>query len=546
LLLGFAGIFAAIIYIASQVLLYPPEFSVLPVQALHVFPVIFAVSSLLAFQSWRRCTGRSRVAVSHGIVYSTITLFSVGIYLVVTSLFAHWLSEWARSTAPLEPILFLISALGLTAVFLGTAFRHRVRRWIRKNFFAGEYDYRQLWMDATEKVRAIDSSQATAGALAHLIHSALGAIDITVWLRSRDAQVLRCTLARGPASEKFSDEPLPVSDIPTELTQPIAAVELKWAAASMELLQRANASLVVPLISSERLVGLLTVGADRSGRTFDSEAREFLRVLAVHAASEFHKAELLETLVQSREAEAFRTFSTFLLHDLKNFASTLSLIAKNAARHHSNPDFQLDAFQSVLDTAEKMKRLCNGLRTFSTSLAPNKRLEDVNEIVLDVVGEFQSGLSQRLKLDLGVVPKTEVDRQEFSRVLQNLIVNASEACLTGPIEVSTRAGSGDIAVCVRDWGKGIPKDFMKNELFQPFRTTKGDGLGIGLFQCKKIVEAHNGSIDVDSTEGVGTIVRILLPVATAAESSNDRLTAVPSESAGTPMTAAVSAGTMRR
>src|SRR5262249_34122448 len=153
-----------------------------------------------------------------------------------------------------------------------------------------------------------------------------------------------------------------------------------------------------------RLVGMLTVGADRSGRRFDREAREFLRVLAVHAANEFHKSELLESVVQTREAKAFQTFSTFLLHDLKNFASTLSLIANNAVRHHENPDFQLDAFKSILDTAEKMKRLCNGLRSFSTTLAAHKKMDDLNGIVNDLVGALEPSLSVRVKLDLAALP----------------------------------------------------------------------------------------------------------------------------------------------
>src|SRR5262245_7214417 len=101
-----------------------------------------------------------------------------------------------------------------------------------------------------------------------------------------------------------------------------------------DFLKQAKASLLVPLISSDRLIGVMTVGADRSGKPFEFEAREFLKVLAVHSANEFHKSELLATLVAAKEAEAFRAFSTFLLHDLKNFASTLSLIAKNAVRYH--------------------------------------------------------------------------------------------------------------------------------------------------------------------------------------------------------------------
>jgi len=67
-------------------------------------------------------------------------------------------------------------------------------------------------------------------------------------------------------------------------------------------------------------------------------------VLGRHAAGEFHKADLLETVVKTKEAEAFKAFATFLLHDLKNFASTLSLVARNAHKHSNNPDFQKDAF----------------------------------------------------------------------------------------------------------------------------------------------------------------------------------------------------------
>jgi putative PEP-CTERM system histidine kinase len=515
LLLGLAAVFAAIIYIASQVLLYPPEYSFVPLQAILVFPIIFLCSCLLIFKSWRRSTGRGRIVVSQGVVYSTITLFSVGVYLVTSSLVARWVSEWAHPSLPVAPIIFLLSAMGLAAILLGTTLRHRFRRWIRRNLFSGNYDYRQLWMDATEKVRSIDSPSATATALAQLIQDALGSLEISVWLRTRDAHTMRLVIARGTIEESIWEEVLSVADLPPDFTEPIAITGLNGEMAGKwppDFFARAKASLLVPLVSAGRLVGLLTVGADRSGTGLDMEAREFLRVLAVHAASEFHKSDLLESLVQTREAEAFQTFSTFLLHDLKNFASTLSLVAKNAARHHGNPDFQLDAFRSILDTAEKMKRLCNGLRTFSTSLAANKKLDDVNDIVCELVRDFDPSLSERLKLDLTPVPKIEIDRQEFSRVLQNLILNANEASLHGPIKLSTCSEAGAIVVCVVDAGKGIPKNFLEKELFQPFHTTKGDGLGIGLFQSKKIIEAHNGTIEIESKEGEGTLVRVMLPI----------------------------------
>jgi putative PEP-CTERM system histidine kinase len=377
-------------------------------------------------------------------------------------------------------------------------------------------------MDATEKVRSIDSPSASATALAQLIQNALGSLDISVWLRTRDAQTLRLVVARGLIAESFGQEVLSLADVPSDLSEPVAVTELAEEAINRwppNFLDRARASFLVPLVSAGRLVGLLTVGPDRSGKGLDTEAREFLRVLAVHAASEFHKSDLLESLVQTREAEAFQTFSTFLLHDLKNFASTLSLIAKNAVRHHGNPDFQLDAFRSILDTAEKMKHLCNGLRTFSTTLAANKKLDDVNDIIHELLRDFDPSLRQRLKLDLVPLPRIELDRQEFARVLQNLVLNAHEAAAQGFIELRTTVESAAIVICVTDKGKGIPKDFLEKELFQPFHTTKGDGLGIGLFQSKKIVEAHSGTIEVESREGEGTLVRITLPFPKSEKSS---------------------------
>lgn len=514
LLLGLASTFAALIYVSSQVLLYTSEYSLMRLGSFHVFPFVFLCSCLLIFQSWRRSTGRGRVAVSQSVVYSTITLVSVGIYLVVSSVFARWVSQWLQPEVPSGPIIFLVSAVLLSAVLLATGFRHRMRGWIRKNVFAGRYDYRQLWMDATEKIQSIDNPGVTAIALAQLIQEALGSLDVSVWLRVADTFTMRQIAVRGTISESLPEE---VAEIPValaEISAPIEVLEFnrrslnKW----HDFLNLAKASLVVPLRSSGRLVGVLTVGADRSGKEFDREAREFLRVLSVHAANEFHKFELLESLVQASQAKAFQTFSTFLLHDLKNFASTLSLIAKNGARYRENREFQLDAFSSIFDTAEKMRHLCNGLKTFSTALAANRKADDLNDIVQEVAREFEPSLSKRLRLDLGLVPKIEIDRQEFVRVLQNLILNAAEASQESPIEVSTRVELRTALIRVADHGKGIPAAFLEKELFQPFHTTKGDGLGIGLFQSKKIVEAHEGTIEVKSREGEGTVVLISLPL----------------------------------
>src|SRR5262249_43396023 len=143
---------------------------------------------LLILKSWQRSTGRGRVVVSQGFVYSTITLVGVGIYLIASGLIARWVSKWSPANLSLEPIVFFVSVMILAAVLLATAFRHRTRRWMRRNLFAGNYDYRKLWMDATEKVRSIEDPKDTASALAQLIHDALGSLNVSVWLQVSNKQ----------------------------------------------------------------------------------------------------------------------------------------------------------------------------------------------------------------------------------------------------------------------------------------------------------------------------------------------------------------------
>ena len=72
--------------------------------------------------------------------------------------------------------------------------------------------------------------------------------------------------------------------------------------------------------------------------------------------------------------------------------------------------------------------------------------------------------------------------------------------------------NGNVCVTISDNGAGMSKGSLKRELFKPFKTTKNGGLGIGLFQCKTVVEAHGGSIEVESEVGKGTVFRVKLPI----------------------------------
>jgi signal transduction histidine kinase len=109
-----------------------------------------------------------------------------------------------------------------------------------------------------------------------------------------------------------------------------------------------------------------------------------------------------------------------------------------------------------------------------------------------------------------------VDPGLIARVLGNLLTNAREA-MQGMGRVELRAGieqagpERTLVLHVRDTGPGIPEEFLRTSLFRPFASTKRAGLGIGLMQCKTIVEAHGGSIRVESVVGRGTCFEVRLP-----------------------------------
>lgn len=505
---------ATFIYLASRMLLYSVEECALPQGALRVCPSVFGVSAVLVLASWRRLAGAS-VVVSQRVAYGSITMVGVGLYLIISSLASRWIGARLPLGLESQAFIFVLCLLLLAMVFLSTRVQHRLRHWIRRNFFSGRYDYRTTWLEAAEHVRSNDSPEELLSSFADLVVRAIDALDLAIWIRVPGEGTLKLMVVRGcdagPPRGELSGvlellagrhDPIPIADAGRPLLEAIGK----------ETLETTKAALLVPLESGEEALGLLAVGPDRSGRPYQSEAADFLRVLATHASSEYHNSLLLASRVAAKEAEAFRSFALFLLHDLKNFASTLSLVAKNAVKHYNNPEFQRDAFQSVLDTSEKMKRICNSLRTFTGALALKLSPRSLNEVVQEAVKQFDGALSARLRLVLSPVPTVLLDSEEVGRLLQNLVLNAAEASSsTSEILIETRASDRGAELSVVDSGTGIPREFLEASLFQPFKTTKSTGLGIGLFQSKKILEAHGGSIRVESVVGKGTTVVALFP-----------------------------------
>jgi signal transduction histidine kinase len=213
----------------------------------------------------------------------------------------------------------------------------------------------------------------------------------------------------------------------------------------------------------------------------------------------------------AREMEAFYQYSAFFLHDLKNFTATLSLVVQNAVRHGKDPEFQRAAISTVSATVKKMTALIGTLGALSRDPHPKPVRLDLNVLVEDVLGNFNGAAVARLVYEPGAVATIQGDSDQLQQVLLNLILNAQEAVgEEGMITIRTVGEGETVVLIVEDNGCGMDRNTAAG-LFKPFQTTKGRGLGIGLYQCRKIIAAHRGELEVDSEVGKGSRFIVRLP-----------------------------------
>jgi len=139
-------------------------------------------------------------------------------------------------------------------------------------------------------------------------------------------------------------------------------------------------------------------------------------------------------------------------------------------------------------------------------------------ILLNELLDFTEPESQQLNIEVirdfdSDLPEIDVDAIQLKQALLNIVLNANQSMPSGgKITVSAYKIGGDrIAIDISDTGSGIPEDRI-NKLFNLFYSTKEDGTGIGLSITKRIIDLHNGKIEIKSKEGEGTTFSILLPI----------------------------------
>jgi putative PEP-CTERM system histidine kinase len=271
-----------------------------------------------------------------------------------------------------------------------------------------------------------------------------------------------------------------------------------------------QAWLVVPLLHGPRLLGFLVLPHSRAPRVLDWEDRELLKTVGRQAASYIAEQEAVQAIADARQLEAFNRRFAFVMHDLKNLVSPLSMLLANAPRHADNPEFREDLIATVGDSVDSMKRMLQELgqaRSIDRPLGPVAL-----EPLLRRVATERRNPCLVVESD-GSDPIVQADADKLAAALGHLAQNALDAVAgkkgsQGRV-VLRLATRGDRAIVeVEDDGPGMAPAFVRDELFRPMSSTKQSGYGIGAYQARELVRDMGGRLSVASTPGVGTTMRI--------------------------------------
>ena len=515
--LGLAGLALFDIYMYSQSLL----FNRLDEDARNIRGAVHTLMlPLLVLASTRRANWLAKIELSRTAAFHSATLLLAGAYMLFVAGIGYYVryfgGEWGRA---LQLGVVFSALLMLLLLALSGSVRASLRVFLGKHFFRYRYDYREEWLRFTKTLSQQKSpqqmGQQIVRGLADLLESPGGGL----WMRNRGESSL----------VQFAHWNLARSEVKEDINSPLCQFMLNsgWVVNLEEyrsyprrygamtlphwLQQLEQAWLIVPLFVADEMIAFVVLARSRARMEVNWEVNDLLKTAGRQAASFLAQMQATEALLEARKFDAFNRMSAFVVHDLKNIVTQLSLMMKNAQRHSQNPEFQRDMLLTVENSLDRMRQLMMQLREGATPPGTSVGV-DLCEIV-QRIAEVTKNRGRQLEVEVLDRVGTRGQEERLERVIGHVVQNAFDATgQGGTVKVSLSRVASQAQIKVSDTGQGMTQEFIRERLFKPFQTTKQAGMGIGAYESFQYVQELGGKIEVTSQINVGTQVTILLPM----------------------------------
>ncbi|HEX9806248.1 MAG TPA: XrtA/PEP-CTERM system histidine kinase PrsK, partial [Alteraurantiacibacter sp.] len=488
--------------------------------------LLLAMVALLAIGSVRTSMA-AQFRPSRSVTFQSASLLLIGGYLAGMVLVAQGLSSMGGEVWRLIQIAFVVFA-STVAIFLLPS--KKLRAWVRvtlaKHLFQHRYDYREEWLRLTGTIgkggeNALPLHERVVQSMADITDSPGGLLlapaeDERLVLDAR-WQWPGISVPAAPFPKDLAFK-LQEADYVVDLDLTRAGRDEAVSAASLpEWLRVSQDSwALVPLIHFGRLVGIVVLARPELPHRLDWEDFDLLRVVGRQLASYLAEQAGQEKLGEAHRFDEFNRRIAFVMHDIKNLASQLSLLARNAEKHADNPEFRRDMLVTLTNSADKLNALLARLGRYGGSNSEPVRQVDIDDLLRSTAKRFATSGGQ-VVVASSQPCEVAAQPEALEQALAHLIQNAIDASENGaPVMVSVYGNGSLGTIEITDSGEGMNSEFIRTQLFKPFHSSKPGGFGIGAFEARELIRTMGGRLEVESQEGLGTRFFIRLPRITAA------------------------------
>lgn len=473
---------------------------------------IIAMVLLSRFLVFEEVTGQ-RVVISREAVYSSVAVLLVGAYFILIGVTVWFLVSIGGSPKVFFSVLAAFLAIVMfVALFFSSSIRARWRGLVDRSIYSGRLDLLAELSSFAEDISAATDKRDMFAAITAVLEQKCQMTDVIIALRGS---------RRGEFDIGYPESTLRTLSLPAVddwlfragRMLPKSEIQAHLAECSDEerrIVLEELGDHLVPLMARKELVGFISC---RSTGNIGADARFLVDSISHQLALSLLSARQSEALLETRELASFSKVSSFVIHDVKNLISMLSMILQNAETKFGDPRFQHLTVETLRGAQERMKRLIGRLTS------PTKQAEmplsdcDLRQLVLDLAEEMKLSGQRKIAVTLNVaeLPPARGNAERLRSVISNLIINAIEAMPNGgELRLNGSYDSANVYLEVADTGVGMSAEYVRDKLFRPFQTSKPNGLGIGLFQSKELVEQMGGELTVTSEVGKGTCFKMRL------------------------------------
>jgi len=497
----------------------------LPVMLAELRSLALATAVVLLAIGSVRNESEMQFRPSRSFAFQSFSLLIIGTYLVIMVVVAQGIAYAGNDYGPYMQTGFVLVA---SAVALAVIPSPKMRRWLRvmvsKHLFQHRYDYRNEWLRFTDTIgragpQAPPLPERIVQALADVTDSPSGLLltpheEGGVSLAARwqwhsiDVPGEALTV-HGASFFEESQFILDLDDIRGGQEEAIPdSAYPQW------LLEDDNAWALIPLLHYERLVGIVVLARPPMARRLDWEDFDLLRVVGRQLASYLAEQASQDALGEAQRFDEFNRRIAFVMHDIKNLASQLSLLAGNAEKHADKPEFRADMILTLRNSTDKLQALLDRLGRYGAQGTNQRKVVDLNQIIARVEAQYR-GKHEVIAVERGA-SMVEVNCEALEQALVHLVQNAIDASdEKSPVFIDLRQEPGCAIIEVVDSGCGMSPEYIRTRLFKPFHSSKAGGFGIGAFEARELIRSMNGRLDVESREGLGTRFIVRLPTSEA-------------------------------